>query len=203
MNESFLVQGNNAPSQINTTQLRNFHNTHFPGQIIPPLRDTSTVPLDSSTPAVREEEEEDGEEELGWYHDGFKRTLTDEQIAMFRHSEIQRLLRQRRLKANVADGHPDVLAKRELEQSKQVGKDRRSKRPSERAALHLEDVELRYGQGGENAAREATQGERKGHYRKIASYMEEPDHSSIKGDVDAPSRRIPDSQSFHWPKLGS
>ena len=202
MNESFLVQGNNAPSQINTTQLRNFHNTHFPGQIIPPLRDTSTVPLGSSTPAVREGEEEDEEEELGWYHDGFKRTLTDEQIAMFRHSEIQRLLRQRRLKANVADGHPDAHAKREPEQSKQVGKDRRSKRLSERAALHSEYVELRYGQG-ENPAGEPTQGERKGYYRKIASYTEELDHSSIKGDVDAPSRRIPDSQSFHWPKLGS
>ncbi|KAF2772114.1 hypothetical protein EJ03DRAFT_324957 [Teratosphaeria nubilosa] len=34
---------------------------------------------------------------LGYYPDGVKRTLTDEQIAMFRHSEIQELLRERRL----------------------------------------------------------------------------------------------------------
>jgi hypothetical protein len=33
---------------------------------------------------------------LGYYPDGVKRTLTDEQIAIFRHSEIQTLLRERR-----------------------------------------------------------------------------------------------------------
>jgi hypothetical protein len=32
------------------------------------------------------------DDELGWYSDGTKRTLTDEQIAIFRHSEIQRLM---------------------------------------------------------------------------------------------------------------
>ena len=40
-------------------------------------------------------DEDDG---LGYYADGVKRTLTDEQVAMFRHSEIQSLLRERRLK---------------------------------------------------------------------------------------------------------
>jgi hypothetical protein len=34
---------------------------------------------------------------LGYYADGTKRTLTDEQIAMFRHSEIHAMLRKRRL----------------------------------------------------------------------------------------------------------
>lgn len=38
--------------------------------------------------------EDDG---LGYYEDGAKRTLTDEQIAMFRHSEIQAILKERRL----------------------------------------------------------------------------------------------------------
>lgn len=38
------------------------------------------------------EEEDDG---LGYYPDGVKRTLTDEQIAMFRHSELQALERAR------------------------------------------------------------------------------------------------------------
>lgn len=37
-------------------------------------------------------EEDDG---LGYYDDGVKRTLTDEQIAMFRHSEIYSIIRQR------------------------------------------------------------------------------------------------------------
>lgn len=49
-------------------------------------------------PTPGEAEEDDG---LGFYPDGVKRTLTDEQIAMFRHSEIQKLLleRQRREEA--------------------------------------------------------------------------------------------------------
>lgn len=33
---------------------------------------------------------------LGYYSDGVKRTLTDEQVAIFRHSEIQSILRERR-----------------------------------------------------------------------------------------------------------
>lgn len=32
---------------------------------------------------------------MGFYEDGAKRTLTDEQIAIFRHSEIQGLIRER------------------------------------------------------------------------------------------------------------
>ncbi|KAJ0337822.1 hypothetical protein COL922a_006309 [Colletotrichum nupharicola] len=38
------------------------------------------------------EEEDDG---LGYYPDGVKRTLTDEQIAMFRHSEIEALRKEK------------------------------------------------------------------------------------------------------------
>jgi len=38
------------------------------------------------------EEEDDG---LGYYPDGVKRTLTDEQIAIFRHSELEALRRER------------------------------------------------------------------------------------------------------------
>ncbi|KAI3399928.1 hypothetical protein diail_5084 [Diaporthe ilicicola] len=41
-----------------------------------------------------DEEEEDDEDGLGYYPDGAKRTLTDEQIAMFRHSEIHALQRE-------------------------------------------------------------------------------------------------------------
>ncbi|CCF36407.1 hypothetical protein CH063_07989 [Colletotrichum higginsianum] len=40
---------------------------------------------------ILEEEEED---DLGYYPDGVKRTLTDEQIAMFRHSELEALKRE-------------------------------------------------------------------------------------------------------------
>lgn len=45
-------------------------------------------------------------DDLGYYADGAKRTLTDEQIAMFRHSEIYSILRERQVhKENLeADG---------------------------------------------------------------------------------------------------
>ena len=45
--------------------------------------------------AAEEVEEED---DLGYYPNGVKRTLTDEQIAMFRHSEIYAIIRQRQLR---------------------------------------------------------------------------------------------------------
>ena len=38
------------------------------------------------------------EGDLGYYPDGVKRTLTDDQIAMFRHSEIYSILRQRQVR---------------------------------------------------------------------------------------------------------
>ena len=41
-----------------------------------------------------ENDEDDG---LGYYSDGVKRTLTDEQVAMFRHSEIYAIQRQRQV----------------------------------------------------------------------------------------------------------
>ena len=45
-------------------------------------------------------EDDDG---LGYYPDGVKRTLTDEQIAMFRHSEIYALVRERQIKKENED----------------------------------------------------------------------------------------------------
>lgn len=48
-----------------------------------------------------------GDDGLGWYSDGAKRTLTDEQIAMFRHTELEGLLRQQRLKAEDEDDDDD------------------------------------------------------------------------------------------------
>lgn len=35
---------------------------------------------------------------MGYYDDGVKRTLTDQEIEIFRHSEIQSILRKRRIK---------------------------------------------------------------------------------------------------------
>lgn len=76
-------------------QLWEFHTQHFPGKTVPSLasrleQPATILPLES---VPIEEQEESG---LGYYSDGTRRTLTDEQIKMFRHSEIQRLLNERR-----------------------------------------------------------------------------------------------------------
>ena len=50
---------------------------------------------------------ESEEDDLGYYPDGNKRTLTDDQIAMFRHSEIFAILRERQVQKEnrEADGN--------------------------------------------------------------------------------------------------
>lgn len=71
--------------------LEAFHKAHF---FAPSVDHFSTHFLGP----VPEYENQEGDEDdgLGYYFDGVKRTLTDEQVAMFRHSEIQALLRERR-----------------------------------------------------------------------------------------------------------
>ena len=61
-------------------------------------------------PALKEDIEQgvgvdEEDDNLGYYHDGVKRTLTDEQVAMFRHSEIYAILRARQ----VARENEDII----------------------------------------------------------------------------------------------
>lgn len=79
---------------ITQRDLDAYHKQHFPST-------RSPAPLRQSSPEDNESHEED-DDGLGYYDDGVKRTLTDEQIAMFRHSEIQALLRERRLAREAA-----------------------------------------------------------------------------------------------------
>ena len=66
---------------ITEQDLKTFHLKHFPA---------ASLPQSFASAQDRDQELED---ELGYYPDGTKRTLTDDQIAMFRHSEIQQLLK--------------------------------------------------------------------------------------------------------------
>lgn len=52
-----------------------------------------------SNTAYEKSHDASAEDDLGYYPDGVKRTLTDEQIRIFRHSEIHALLRERQIKA--------------------------------------------------------------------------------------------------------
>lgn len=65
-----------------------FHLQHFPNQEVPTIKASQTSDTEPPAPL--------SSDDLGFYPDGTRRTLTDEQIALFRHSEIQRLLANRR-----------------------------------------------------------------------------------------------------------
>lgn len=71
--------------QDDVRQLLEFHAVHFPNQRPPTL-----------DPTVEPDLINEQDDHLGYYADGVKRTLTDEQVKMFRHSEIHRLLSQRK-----------------------------------------------------------------------------------------------------------
>jgi hypothetical protein len=87
---------------ISQDDLAAFHAHHFDGRQLgfPGTPISATAPESSS---LREGHYEDGDLEydddddgLGYYPDGVKRTLTDAQIAIFRWSEVQSLLRAKR-----------------------------------------------------------------------------------------------------------
>ncbi|KAK5957414.1 hypothetical protein OHC33_001788 [Knufia fluminis] len=75
-------------TQGDIINLQRFHQQHFSGQRVPNIQ--------AETRSHSETLAEGQSGDLGYYEDGVRRTLTDEQIAMFRHSEIQRLLAERR-----------------------------------------------------------------------------------------------------------
>lgn len=84
---STMIQQDQIP------QFTAFHDAHFPGQPIPKLIQTPQPVEDVTQPA---QPVPSAHEDLGYYEDGVKRTLTEDQIKLFRHSEIQRLLSERR-----------------------------------------------------------------------------------------------------------
>ncbi|KAG4440973.1 hypothetical protein IFR05_003537 [Cadophora sp. M221] len=84
-----------ASLAISQDDLSSFHATHFPTSSVTHFSEQFLGPVEEE---YYEEEycEEEVDDGLGYYDDGVKRTLTDEQIAIFRHSEIESLLRERR-----------------------------------------------------------------------------------------------------------
>ncbi|KAK2810157.1 hypothetical protein FQN50_003127 [Emmonsiellopsis sp. PD_5] len=79
------------PSQVPTVTMDDLH--AFQARHFLP---NSNIPVGHLMETVGNELIDD--DELGYYPDGVKRTLTDQQIEIFRHSEIQALQRKKRLK---------------------------------------------------------------------------------------------------------
>ncbi|KAJ2978478.1 hypothetical protein NUW58_g7481 [Xylaria curta] len=77
------------------TDIESFHATHFSSNAVGLFESQFLRPdhiqLNGTGGSYDEYEEED--DGLGYYPDGVKRTLTDEQIAIFRHSELEALRR--------------------------------------------------------------------------------------------------------------
>lgn len=94
--------------------LRMFHEKHFSIPSVNHFEIHFLGPISGENEQGLEEveqEEEVEEDGLGYYPDGVKRTLTDEQIAMFRHSEIQAILRARRHAAELDENIlPEIQA---------------------------------------------------------------------------------------------
>ncbi|KAH7319324.1 hypothetical protein BKA65DRAFT_99501 [Rhexocercosporidium sp. MPI-PUGE-AT-0058] len=96
-----------ASIAISQDDLSSFHATHFSTSSVSHFSEHFLGPVEE---AYYEEEADDG---LGYYEDGVKRTLTDEQIAIFRHSEIEALLRERRHAAEEKE-HQDTYETEEF-----------------------------------------------------------------------------------------
>ncbi|KAL1879544.1 hypothetical protein Plec18167_004001 [Paecilomyces lecythidis] len=103
-----------APS-ISLDDLQAFHTRHFPGQGHPNPPNFSH----DQTQLVESEYYEEEDDFLGYYPDGVKRTLTNEQIRIFRHSEIHAILRERQLEEEQRiQEEEDAAADRVVEDSK-------------------------------------------------------------------------------------
>lgn len=88
---------------VTQSTLLQFHRSHFRGQPLPSL--THPTQGFASADGLHEIKNiERIDNVLGHYADGFERTLTDEQIAIFRHTEIQELLKGRRQRAEALAG---------------------------------------------------------------------------------------------------
>lgn len=74
------------------THFSKFATDHFRAHFLQPEHPTAENQTFDAADEEFYEEEDDG---LGYYPDGVKRTLTDEQIAIFRHSELEALRRAR------------------------------------------------------------------------------------------------------------
>jgi Protein of unknown function (DUF3807) len=81
--------------------LLHFHKSHFTSQPLPPVLHPT---LGFTFPGLLGELQDDSPDDdyLGYYEDGVKRILTDEQVAIFRHTEVQELFKKMARNAELA-----------------------------------------------------------------------------------------------------
>ncbi|KAI1267638.1 hypothetical protein F5Y18DRAFT_424764 [Xylariaceae sp. FL1019] len=83
--------------EVSEAEIASFHASHFSTDAVSCFGASFLgveIPAYGAIVEYYEEDEDDG---LGYYPDGVKRTLTDDQIAIFRHSELEALRRAEEL----------------------------------------------------------------------------------------------------------
>ncbi|PHH85194.1 hypothetical protein CDD83_767 [Cordyceps sp. RAO-2017] len=79
---------------ISQGDLAGFFQSHFSSEAVANFEETfQNLPAFQQSYGQVEHHDMTGEDDLGYYEDGVKRTLTDEQIEMFRQSELRELRR--------------------------------------------------------------------------------------------------------------
>ncbi|KAI0895794.1 hypothetical protein F4806DRAFT_496700 [Annulohypoxylon nitens] len=97
MSSSLQVTGRFKVPEVSQAEIESFHEAHFSSSATEFFDFQFFRPENAQNEDQYYEEYEDyyeeEEDDLGYYPDGVKRTLTDEQIAIFRHSELESLRR--------------------------------------------------------------------------------------------------------------
>ncbi|KAK0730432.1 hypothetical protein B0H67DRAFT_478884, partial [Lasiosphaeris hirsuta] len=135
--------------QISEAEMITFHETHFSpsatthfgSHFLQPVNSIADEgPLDGGEDEYLEDED-DG---LGYYADGVKRTLTDEQIAIFRHSELETLRRAREsTRIKRATHTVDHLLEAEISSAPTATPKKKKKRKRGKNKIEEEPIDLR------------------------------------------------------------
>ncbi|KAL9610210.1 MAG: hypothetical protein Q9167_005087 [Letrouitia subvulpina] len=168
---------------------------------------TSKLPssLIANALGVNEGEVED-EDGLGYYPDGVKRTLTDDQIAMFRQSEIYALLRERQLKREEEEEADADSPQSSPERSNEVHGKRDGRAPTaRRLARELDDIiagngELDYGEDTATNLNTRHQPRENIYGRKQVSYDDVDD--VLSPSTCSVSSKPVEGKKIWWPTIG-
>jgi len=135
--------------------LLNFHQFHF-----------RTGETETSTSNNIPEDYDD----LGFYEDGSKRTLTDEQIAMFRHSEIQQMIKQHNATEEDSESLSQIADTLTTQKPEPQQQQRKRKRKTEPSNGERRDVNLFTAEGETRT------------FRRIAREMDEVKQQHVELD---------------------
>ncbi|KAF2013217.1 hypothetical protein BU24DRAFT_410985 [Aaosphaeria arxii CBS 175.79] len=193
----------NLPT-VTAADLRDFHSKHFPLAPVPELFNGGYETQPEAIEEYYDEEEDDG---LGYYDDGVKRTLTDEQIALFRHTEIQTILRERRRKLeseassqseNITQGPHSPEAGEVVTSSPSSPKPELPAGTPNQATPDSSEPQQAQRKWTQTSAKSKERQKRKNKKRKLAVQQRKKDDRKRIRESTATSNRADDESSDEW-----